>query len=247
MRTILTLLALLLLAGNAEAQCNRVIRKPQKPRDVARMNWTAAGRVWQVMLSWETYSVSDNGDEEASVGLFVRDNIKRPTIGDSKLYDLTPNRCDLQIDPQLSAVKLMGRDFLLVTLPDNGGSGSVVIAWMYSIDEKGHLKQVLHSAMTGHMWRSPECRNLLRSYIRPESADGSRISWVYEYPTAEWVKKKSECAQLKIAQDSYPFEWKGGCFPALDAPKASADRLITRWDNECITGKGLVVKAAPKK
>ena len=236
-------LALLLLTGGARAQCNKEITKPQKPRKVARQDWTAAGRVWQVVLSWRTKSVSDNGEEEAAVVLGVRDNIEHPKIGDFRVYDLTPDRCNLQVDPMLSTVKLMSRDFLLVTLPDSGGSGSVVMAYLYSIDEKGHLTQVFHSVYRGHFLRSLECRYLWKSYIRSESADGSRFTWVYEYPLLEWVHKKSECAKAKIDRIEFTYTWKNGCFPVEEPAKQRWVRLTTDWDaDECVPGVGRVSK-----
>ena len=239
-------LVLLLLAGRADAECNDEIRSPQKPRDVARLKWTAAGRTWEVALSWLTESVSDDGQEEATAGVGAWNDRRLRTKGESRIFDLTPNRCDLGIDPSLSTVKLMGRDFLLVTLPDGGTSGSVVLAWMYSIDETGHLTQVFHSAYRSQYIRTPQCRYQLRSYIRPENADGSRFSWVYEAPGREWVRKKSECAKSKTRQVAFIYEWKNGCFPAVEQPNRNLGRLITDWDEEeCLMGKGLVTKATP--
>ena len=252
MRTLLSLLALCLFAGAAHAQCYKEIRKPQKPRDVVRLAWKATGRTWQVLLSWQTASVSDEGDEVANVVLAVRDNLKKPKIGDFRVYDMTPNRCDLPIDPQVSTVKLMGRDFLLVTVPDGGDHGTALVARMYSIDEKGHLTQVFYSVQRGHMLRGPECRSLLRSLIRPANEDGSRIAWVYEYPNVEWVEKKADCAKAKIETQSYAYQWINGCFAIVDRAAGGSERLLTRWDDEtCVSGKGMVPKpekhaASPK-
>ena len=246
--TAILIVAIVALSGSAAAQCNKEIAKPQKPRDVARLNWRAAGRTWQVVLSWQTESVSDDGEEEASVVLFVRDNLKHPKLGEFKNYSLTPNRCNSGIDPSLSTVKLMGRDFLLVTVPDGGSSGTVIMAVMYSIDEKGHLTAVFQSCYRGHYLATPECRFMLRSYIRPENADGSRFSWVYEFPDLEWVRKKSECAKAKLDRVEFRYEWKNGCFPVVDPPKGSSDRLILpNWDEkECVMGRGLPPKAGPR-
>ena len=237
---------LLLLTGSAWAQCNKEITKPQKPRKVAKLNWTANGRIWQAGLSWHTLSVSDNGEEEATAALAVEDNLEHPKIGDFRVYHPTPDRCNMQVDPSLSTVKLMGRDFLLVTLPQGGVSGSVVVSFMYSIDEKGHLTQVFHSAYRGHYLRTPECRYLLRSYIRPENEDGSRMAWVYEYPDIEWVRKKSECAKAKIDRLVFTWSWKNGCFASEpDEKRDFGTRLITPWDEkECVPGVGLAPKAA---
>lgn len=247
MKTLPSLLTLLLLAGQAHAECYKEIRKPQKPRTVAQADWNAAGRTWKVALKWETRSVSDEGDEEAVVGLGVFDDLRRRKVGDSQIFRLTPNRCDMPIDPQLSTVKLMGRDFLLVTLPDGGDHGTALVAWMYSIDEKGHLTQVFHSVQRGHMLRGPECRSSLRSVIRPDpaagaaGADGSRIVWDYEYPNVEWVAKKADCAKAKIEKQSYAYEWINGCFAVADRAAGGSERLLTRWDDEtCVSGKGLV-------
>src|SRR4051812_18293381 len=82
-----TLVLLLASVGVARADCTDVVRKPQKPRDVARLDWSAAGRKWQVALVWQTMSVGDNGEEEAEVVLAVRDNLKRPTIGALEHFD----------------------------------------------------------------------------------------------------------------------------------------------------------------
>src|SRR5262249_16884417 len=144
MKILGAMMILLLSAASAAAQCYKEVRKPQKPRTVARFDWNAAGRRWQVALIWQTMEASDTSEEGAEGVLGVRDDLKHPKIGDLELYRLAPNRCDLRITPQLSTVKLMGHDFLLVTLPDshshNGDSG-VVVAVMYSIDVKGKLAQ----------------------------------------------------------------------------------------------------------
>ena len=245
--TAILVVAIVALSGSARAQCNREVTKPQKSRRVARLDWTSAGRTWQVALFWRTLSVSDNGEEEASVGLFVRDNIEHPKLGEFKSYDLTPSRCNSGIDPSLSTVKLMGRDFLLVTVPDGGSSGTVILAMMYSIDEKGHLTEVFQGCYRGHYLATPECRFMLRSYIRPENADGSRFSWVYEYPSLEWVRKKSDCAKAKIYRVEFSYEWKNGCFPMTAADDSGHRLTLSNWDEkECVMGRGLPPKAAPR-
>ena len=251
MRTLIVSTLLFTLVGGAHAQCNKQIEKAQKVRRMARLDWTAAGRTWHVALTWKTKSVSDNGEEEATAVLAVWDNLQHPTIGDFKVYDLTPDRCFLGIDPQLSTVKLMGRDFLLVTVPDGGGGGgSVVVATLYTIDEKGRLATVLHSAYRARMWSSDLCRDRLRSYVRAENADGSRIAWVYEHPTSQWVRKKSDCPSLKLARVARTYSWINRCFPADPASDPThSDRLITQWDEEqCLPGIGVVPdkpRAAP--
>ena len=247
MKIIMPLIALLLLGGTAQAQCNKEITKEQKSRQVARLHWRAAGRTWDVALFWRTESVSDNGEEEATVVLRADDDPRHPVLGDGRVYHLTPDRCDLEIDPQLSTVKLMGRDFLLVSVPDASGSGSAVVAWMYAIDEKGHLTQVFHSVLRGLFMRGDECRPLVKSYIRADNADGTKISWVYESPDLEWVRKKADCKKAKIERIAYTFEWKNGCFPMIDPAQGRGDRLIIpEWDEEeCVTGVGLVCKAKP--
>ena len=243
----LVLGGMLAMAHVASAQCNREIRRPQKAHDVVRGKWTAGGRTWETALSWRTLSVSDNGEEKADVVLAVRDHLDAPTIGDLKLYQLDPNRCDLPIDPQLTPVKLMGRDFLLVTLPDTRGTGGqgLVVAWMYSLDDKGKLHQVFQSAYEGHYMRTPQCRSLTKSHVRPLNDDGSRIAWVYEYPGVESVRKKSECARAKVERIEHTWEWKNGCF-ALEPDQPRHYRLGTDWDKVCVPGTGRAPKAGTK-
>ena len=116
MKLIGTALILIFSIGAARADCTDEIHKPRKPHDVARMDWTAAGRKWQVALFWTTEWGGENGEEKAIVILAVRDNLRHPILGDARNYYLAPNRCDKPIDPSVSAVRLMGLDFLLPLL-----------------------------------------------------------------------------------------------------------------------------------
>lgn len=244
---VLSLVAVTLWASAASAQCTKAIRRPQKAHSVARTEWTSNGLAWAVDLTWRTISVSDNGEEEAASVLTVTDRARNPNRGDYRVYHLNPNRCDMPTLPRVSTVKLMGRDFLLVTLPDTRGTGGegLVVAWMYSLDEQGKLHQVFHGAYHGHYFRSAECRPFTKSEIRPVGGDGSRFNWIYEYPDVESVRKKSECRTAKRGREEHAWEWKNGCF-ALAPDQPRKGRLDTDWDDQCIPGVGMKAKDTPK-